>query len=328
MSDEKQLVSKVLVLDNSLECFKQIKHFCDQNGLIGLKVNSVNIMAILSAYVDLGAILLAENYCQSLTDTLDLAQQIHTARPELPIVLRKTSNSGFDDLIEKQQKLFCATYTIDDMSPLRKVIDEYIFSLVYPNALVRGISELTVSTLETLSTLENRFKHLKVITETPYIVRDRIIFGEVCSLIPLESSWCRGYMMLQTEEGGILDVLGYNELTASEDPATFRTVNNILGELTNLLWGAFKTHFIAADDPGTGFTSEVPIVINHQHKYISFGSENPQLCFKYILTDESNSHFIPIYQWFVFNLYWSPEDFKEIYASVDDFVDSGELELF
>jgi len=328
MSDKTPLVSKVFVLDNSPEYFDQIKQFCDQNGLIGLKVNFANIMAILSSNVDLGAVLLAENYCETLADTMDLAQKIHTARPELPIVLRRISLSNFDDLPEKQRKLFCATYTIDDMLPLRKVIDEYIFSLVYPNALVRGISEITVRTLENLSTLENQFKHLKVITETPYIVRDRIIFGEVFSLIPLESSWCRGYMMLQTEEGAILDVLGFDELGGDEDPATFRTVNNILGEMTNLIWGAFKTHFIAVDDPGTGFTSEVPIVVNHQHKYISFGSENPQLCFKYILTDESNNHSISIYQWFVFNLYWSPEDFKEIKASVDDFVNSGELELF
>lgn len=328
MSDEAQLVSKVLVLDNSTECFNQIKQFCDQNGLIGLKVNSGSIMAILGAYVDLGAILLSENYCDALADTLDLAQKIHTARPELPIVLRRTMNSNFGDLSEKQRKLFCATYTIDDMSPLRKVIDEYIFSMVYPNALVRGISELTVNTLENLGTLENRFKNIKVITETPYIVRDRIIFGEVCSLIPLESSWCRGYMMLQTEERGMLDVLGLGEVTGNDDPATFRTVNNILAELTNLIWGAFKTRFIANDDPGVRYASEVPLIINHDHKYISFGSENPQLCFKYILTDESNTHFIPIYQWFVFNLYWSPEDFKEICVSVEDFVDSGELELF
>jgi len=319
MSDETQLVSKVFVLDNSSEYFDQIKQFCDQNGLIGLKVNFANIMAILSSNIDLGAILLAENYCESLDGTMDLARQIHTARPELPIVLRRTSTANFDDLPEKQRKLFCATYTIDDMSPLRQVIDEYIFSLFYPNALVRGISEITINTLA------NQFKHLKVTAETPYIVRDRIIFGEVFSLIPLESSWCRGYMMLQTEEGAILDVLGS---AGDEKRATFRTVNNILAEVTNLIWGAFKNRFIADDDPGGRSTTEVPIVINHQHKYISFGSGNPQLCFKYILADETNSHFIQIYQWFVFNLNWSPEDFQEIQASVDDLIGSGELELF
>jgi len=323
MSDTTQLVSKVFVMDDSSECLDQIKQFCDQNRLIGLKVNfAANIMAILSSNVDLGAILLAENYCESLANTMDLARQINTARPELPIVLRRTSSSTFDELPEKQRKLFCATYTIDDMAPLKKVIDEYIFSLVYPNALVRGISEITVNTLE------NQFKQLKVSAETPYIVRDRIIFGEVFSLIPLASSWCRGYMMLQTEEGAILDMLGFDELTENQGSATFRTVNNILGEVTNLIWGSFKTHFIAVDDPGSGSISEVPMVINHKHKYISFGSENPHLCFKYILTDERKGYFITIYQWVVFNLYWSPDDFKEIKASVDDFVDSGELELF
>ncbi|MGZ5026206.1 MAG: chemotaxis protein CheX [Methylobacter sp.] len=328
MNDTTSLVSKVFVLDNSPEYFDRIKQFCDQNGLIGLKVNFANIMAILSSNVDLGAILLAENYCGSLDETISLARQIHAARPELPIVLRRTSAVNLDDLPEKQRKLFCAAYTIDDMSPLRKVIDEYIFSLVYPNALVRGISEVTVKTLENMGTLENQFKHLTVSAETPYIVRDRIIFGEVFSLIPLESSWCRGYMMLQTEEGAILDVLGVDEVSGDAAPATFRTVNNILGEMTNLIWGAFKTHFIAMDDPGASSTSQVPIVVNHQHKYISFGSENPQLCFKYILENEEKDYFIPIYQWFVFNLNWSPEDFKEIKASVDDFVESGELELF
>lgn len=322
MVNETQLLSKVLVLDKFYEYFDQIKHFCDQNGLIGLKPNFANIMTILSSNIDLGAILLADNYCQSLDKTVDLARQIHTIRPELPIVLRRTLISGLDDLQEKQRKLFCAAYTIDDMSPLRKVIDEYIFSLYYPNALVRGISEITSSTLA------SQFKHLKVNAETPYIVRDRLIFGEVFSLIPLESSWCRGYMMLQTEEDAIIDVLRFDESTGDEAPATFRTVNNILGEVTNLIWGAFKNRFVAYDDSGNRSTAQVPIVINHQHKYISFGSENPQLCFKYTLLNEEDGHSITIYQWFVFNLNWSPEDFQENQTSVDDLIDSGELELF
>lgn len=329
MSDETQLVSKVLVLDK-LEHFEQIKQFCDENGLVGLKVNSANVMTILRSNIDLGAILLAENYYESIAETMELANKIHSERAELPIILRLMPTSHFDEQSEKQKNVFCATYKIDDMSPLKKVIDDYIFSMVYPNALVRGISELTISTLENLSVLKKYSDNFKIITETPYIVRDRIIFGEVCSLIPLESSWCRGYMMLQTQEDAILNVLGNNELSENEDeePISFRTVNNVLGELTNLLWGAFKTHFIAFDDNGTSFQSEIPLVINHQHKYISFGSTNPHLCFKYTLVDENKNVSIPIYQWFVFNLYWSPENFKEIQASVDDFMDSGELELF
>jgi len=76
--------------------------------------------------------------------------------------------------------------------------------------------------------------------------------------------------------------------------------------------------------------AQVPIVINHMHRYISFGSENPQLCFKCVLRDAENPTFAPlvIYQRFVFNLNWSPEDFHENDPSLDSLVASGELELF
>ena len=49
------------------------------------------------------------------------------------------------------------------------------------------------------------FPYAQVRSESPYVVHDRIIFGEVSTLIPIESSWCRGYMMLQTEEIALLD---------------------------------------------------------------------------------------------------------------------------
>jgi hypothetical protein len=65
------------------------------------------------------------------------------------------------------------------------------------------------------------------------------------------------------------------------------------------------------------------------HRYISFGSDNPQLCFKYTLTDkEDPAKFLQIHQRFVFNLNWSPEDFAENKVSVEDLVESGDLEMF
>lgn len=321
MTDETRLVSKVLILDGSTEHLDKIKQFCDQNGLIGLKANVANVMTILSTNVDLGAILLAENYCGRLSDTMELALQIHSARPELPIMLRMESFT-IDDLPDKLRNTFCVIYRIENPEPLRKAVEEYIFSIFYPNVLVRGIAEITTNILS------NQFSSLTVANETPYIVRDRIIFGEVFSLIPIESSWCRGYMMLQAEEQAILNVYGNNALFDPNAANGFRTVNNILGETTNLIWGGFKNRFIADNDLGARSSAQVPIVINHLHKYISFGSENPQLCFKYTLIDENNNHVISIYQRFIFNLNWSPEDLKEVQTSVDDLVDTGELELF
>jgi hypothetical protein len=205
------------------------------------------------------------------------------------------------------------------MSGLSKVIDEYIFSLVYPNTLVRGISEITESVLT------NQFKHLVTRWDTPYIVRDRVIFGEVFSLIPLESSWCRGYMMLQIEEDAVMSILNRDEMFPA---SSFREVNSLLGEITNLIWGAFKNRYIGDTAVTSGNQIQVPLVVNHKRKYISFGTENPQLCFLYTLADEETGAVVKLYQRFIFNLSWSPEDFKEITHDTSELIESGELEFF
>lgn len=319
MSD-KHLLSKVLVLDNNPEHADAIKKFCDENNLVGLKVHKSNLMAVLRSNIDLGAILYSENYVESPEENAQIAQSIHAVRGELPIIIRREKTATLDDLPENLRRVFCAAYVASDMDALRGVIDEYIFCLVYPNDLVRGISEITEGILT------SQFKTLASTSwETPYIVRDRIIFGEVFSLIPLESSWCRGYMMLQTEEQPILDFI--NRSHPGEEAADFRAVNSFLGEITNLIWGSFKNRYIG-ESAGSDTKIQVPLIVNHRQKYISFGSENPQLCFLYTLKDEKTGQSIKLYQRFIFNLSWSPEDFKEIKHDVDELVSSGELELF
>jgi len=314
-----KLVSKVLVLDDSPAHLDAIKKFCDENSLIALKVRKNRLMSVLRTNIDLGAILYSENYGATQEENAEIAQRIHTVRPELPIVLRRDSQANLDGVNESLKRVFCAAYTAQDLSGLSKIIDEYIFSLVYPNALVRGISEITENVLS------SQFKQLTTRWNTPYIVRDRVIFGEIFSLIPLESSWCRGYMMLQTEEDAILGILN-SDVAFPE--SSFRDVNNLLGEITNLIWGAFKNRYVGDAAAISGSQVQVPLIVNHKHKYISFGTENPQLCFLYTLTDESSGKAIKLYQRFVFNLSWSPEDFKEIIHDAGELVDSGELELF
>lgn len=49
-------------------------------------------------------------------------------------------------------------------------------------------------------------------------------------------------------------------------------------------------------------------------RYISFGSEKPQLCFRFMLIPREGDRRVPanLYQRFAFNLSWSPEDLKEV----------------
>jgi hypothetical protein len=314
-----KLVSKVLVLDDSPAHSAIIKKFCDENNLVALKVRKNRLMSVLQTNIDLGAILYSESYGGSPAENAEIALRIHTLRPELPMALRRESQADMEGLSESARRIFCTAYTTDDLSGLRTLIDAYIFSLVYPNALVRGISEITENVLAL------QFKQLTTRWNTPHIVRDRVIFGEVFSLIPLESSWCRGYMMLQTEEDAILGILNGR---ASNPENGFRDVNNLLGEITNLIWGAFKNRYVGDLAGAAAHQVQVPLIVNHKHKYISFGTENPQLCFLYTLTDENSGKVIRLYQRFIFNLNWSPEEFREIVHDTSELVDTGELELF
>lgn len=325
MTDAALVMSKVLILDDASEHFVQIKQFCEECRLLGIKPNigsQGGVMAILRSNVDLGGILLYENYGGQAMG-LTLAHAIHAARPELPIFLRRDTEASLAGLVGTDDGAFCAAFTMADLESFKAVLDSSIFSRVYPTDLVRGITEMTLSSLQTL------FKTCTVEVEAPYLVKDQIIYGEVFSMIAIESNWCRGYMMLQTEEERMLNLLRHGA-AADAEPLTFRDLNSVLGEATNLVWGSFRNRYVGYRDDMSGLTqTQVPIIINHQRRYISFGSDDPQLCLKYNLLPLGDPQAVPVsvFQRFVFNLSWSPDQFSEN-PSVEALVDSGELEMF
>lgn len=326
MNTEKLLVSKVLVLDDTLAHFDSLKEFCEENGLVGIRPqrrDDASVMAILDSNVDLGGILLYENFGNRAGMGIQLAHKIHESRPELPIFLRRDTLASVAGLSELDATLFRCAYTLADLQQLRAMLDASIFSRVYPTDLVRGITEMTRASLETL------FRNCDIGVETPYLVKDRIIYGEVFTMVAIESNWCRGYMMLQAAEDTLLELIRHNE--SSEDKViNFREMNNVLGEATNMVWGSFKNRYVGYGEGTANLMQiQVPIIVNHHRGYISFGSEDPQLCLKYILRERNRPEVapVPIYQRFIFNLNWSPEEFREN-PTVESLVNSGELEMF
>jgi hypothetical protein len=320
-----RLVSKVLVLDDGITHFESLKNFCEECGLVGIKPQQSGkdaVMTILKSNVDMGGILLYENYGGQAGNGIHLAREIHDSRPELPIFLRRDRLSNVAGLDEKDAAMFRCAYMLDDLEVLRATLAASIFNRIYPNSLVRGIGEMTRASLEVL------FKNCDVDAETPYIVKDRIIYGEVFTIISIESSWCRGYMMLQAAEDAVLALIR-RVSDGGHQETSFRDINNVLGETTNLIWGSFKNRYIGVEDgKSISQQTQVPIIVNHQRKFISFGSEDPQLCFKYILRDRSGAiPPVPLFQRFVFNLNWSPEEFREN-TTVESLENTGELELF
>ena len=322
MDKETRVVSKVLVLEENAECLARTRDFCKEHGLVGLKVKAKRAMDVLKSNVDLGGILIAEDFGSH--GGLALARKIHQVRPELPIFLRRDTLCSLDDLKNRDRRPITAAYSLNNFGALTSALDESIFRFSYPQALLRGITEISKTALE------SQFVDMTAETETPFIVRDQFIFGEIFTLIPIESSWCRGYMMLQIEEAALLKVVQADRThVTAESTNDFRNLNSVLGEVTNLIWGAFKNRFVAMASAEIQH-SQVPIMINNVHRYISFGTTNPQLCFRYTITDrlDADGPSLVVYQKFVFNLSWTPEKFAENTPSVDQLVDAGELELF
>ena len=325
MNEDTAVVSKVLVLDDGIAQHESLKSFCYECGLIAIKPQQRGrdaVIAILKSNVDLGGILLYENYGGVAGNGLKLAREIHDSRPELPIFLRRDSVANVAGLDEKDAAIFRCAYILNDLQTLRSTLEASIFNRIYPNDLVRGISEMTRARLESL------FPYCDIDVETPYIVKDRIIYGEIFTIIAIESNWCRGYMMLQASEKPLLELM-HQDTTAKATSFNFRDVNNLLSEATNMIWGSFKNRYIGQNaETAHLIQTQVPIIVNHHRHFISFGSEDPQLCLKFMLhARHGNLAPVPIFQRFVFNLRWSPEEFREN-PTVESLVDTGELELF
>jgi hypothetical protein len=316
-------VSKVIVYDCSPLHEARIKQFCESHNLIAVKPQGKGILDVLKSYVDLGAIFLSEDLENCVGGGIALGKEIHRIRPELPIILR--SNSTAEKLAKNinANKFICATYNIDDIESLVQTIDEHIFCTHYPNSLVRGIEEIT------RSTLHHFFDDVEIEVATPYVVKDRIIFGELFSLIPVESSWCKGYMMLQIEEANVRDMVKLEKISGPDnDLDNFRIINDVLSEITNMTWGGIRNRFVVEEPANNEISTQVPIIVNHKNKYITFGTNTPQLCFRYTLNGSGNQKTFTLYHKFVFNLYWKPDRFSENEPSVNDLVNAGELDFF
>lgn len=324
MKEATKIISKVLVHDNNADALAEIKKICTANNLVGLKDTSQDINSILESNIDMGAVFLAEKSDKSGESSLALCRKIHFKHPELPIFLRREKSESKEDLDPEIQATIAGCYTLSNITRLQELVDQYVCSMYYPLELARGIQDISTGVLGSI------IKGAEVTCELPHLVKDQIIYGQLLSLIPLESSWCRGYMMLQVSEHEMVKAIKTSHTDLSTSTPGFRDTNAVLNEVTNMIWGGIKArYFKSGSTLDDSHRTQVPIIVDHLNKFISFGSTEPQLCFQYTLRDDGGEiSEITFYQRLIFNLSWSPEKFKESDAAVEDFVESGELEFF
>lgn len=331
MSNDTKIVSKILIHEFEKTSLTLLKDVCIENNLIGLRVNtedahigldsaSNEFNEVLSSNLDLGGIFLTEASDKNGVSGLDLCIDIHHKRPDLPIFLRRVSRN---ELPAEVEAAIAGSYENNNIDQLNQLINQYICSMYYPLELAQGLQDISKQVFE------NLIPGAKVISDYPYLVKDQLIYGELFTLIPIESDWCRGYMMLQTTEKEVIDLIR-SEATAIHSKRPNRNdINSFLNEATNMIWGKARSCYFSSVENLDDNRVYVPTLVNHSQKHMSFGSTEPQLCFKFKLIDPKfRFDEITIYQRLIFNLVWSPEKFEENNHIIENLVEGGDLEMF
>ncbi len=326
---EKQLVSKVLIFEESPDASVQLKTFCNDNGLIALKQTNASSMHMLEHNIDLGAVLISEHYsnpAEQIGNGLELASRIHHLRRELPIFIRRDGKPHLDDMPTAQAAGVAGAFDINQPESLTTLLDQYLADTEYPISLIRRIEEVTHGALAAL------FRDVEISNDLPYLVKDKLTYGDILSLLPVEAPWFSGYMMVQCEEQPMVELIRDGRTEIDGSAVDFRDVMGMLSEITNLAWGGLRTRLLALH-PKTAEEDtriSVPITVNQYKEFISFGTDRSQLCFKYTLKDKHGKlPAVTLYQKFIFNIRWSPEAYLEADENnIEDLVESGCLEFF
>ncbi len=277
-----------------------------------------SIRDMLNLNIDLGSVFLCDDPNLGGKSGQELALEIAHLRPELPIFFRYREG---EQLPENVEKICSGTYARGEFEKLEGFVNRYIFNRHYPRSFIDSIASITTEVLD------QSFEGMTVECGIPYLIRDRLVFGHLFSLIRLESSWCRGYMMVQAEEGCVMPLIADGRTSLDMTNLDFRSVNAIMSDLTNMIWGRFKACFVDNQKEAKArYLAEVPIVVNHSRGYVTFGFDDPKLCFHYRLHDPSGViEPVSIFQRFVFHLQWSPEDFIVHPDPMENLVKSGDL---
>ncbi len=314
--------ARVLVLDHRDRERERLKGVLEKHQLQGIVADSdEQLFDLLSSNIELSAVFLSQDDRTKGSAAFSTLRNLHYQRAELPIFFRVSDDHATPGLNSEVTDLCAFTYTHNELSRLDAAIPRFIFSTFYPLTLIREFQSIT---MEAFSGLIGK---VQVQPETPYLIRDRIIYGQICSLIRLSSDWCNGYMMLQAPETELLQTVTSGRTPLLNSQISFRSGHDVLGELTNLIWGQLKATILDAHDQGRrGLVAELPLIINENRKYLTFGATEPALCLSYkIIEQETQELLLEVHQKFLFTMTWRPEVYLENPAAIEHLLARGDV---
>lgn len=320
-----EIYSRVLVFDEDPEVCARLKEFLTDNNLVGVRQTLESFRSDSRFRLDLGAAVIAEDY-GGTGEGLELALTLHELVRELPIFIRR---EGDDDGVwaDRYHQAIAGCFSIHDPDGLKSLVSEYLFDTDYPMELVRIMEDVTERALA------SSFHDVGIEAACPYLVKDKTTTGTMVGLMPIETDWCRGYMLLQSSESNLRPLVAAGHTGLERHETDFRDLTGLLGEVCNMVWGGLKSRLLVGDgsDDNLGQRLQVPVTVTQTHEempfFLSFGTNRAQLCFRYVLNDPDGLHEPAfLHQSFIFNISWSPDRFRAR-EPIEDLVEEGELEL-
>ena len=136
-------------------------------------------------------------------------------------------------------------------------------------------------------------------------------------------------MMLESEEECISSLVRANRINSPGnlgELSDYQRIHTTMSELTNSVWGKLKVCFLTYATKTLTYRSEVPCVINYKRNFLTFGSDEPTLCFRYEISDwDKELSPVYIHQKFAFHLKWAPEKRQQDPEKIQGLINSGKL---
>lgn len=302
-----------------------LRGFCESHDLVGLVAeDTACIREVLDSNIDLGAIFLCEEADKNEKTGKQIATEIHNERAELPVFIRHDEGTVFSEESDENRGFaWAGSYSAGETKKLEELIQRYIFNRYYPTKVIKDITE------QTSAVIRDTLTRVDVECGSPFLISDKIVDGEVMSLMRIESEWCRGYMMLESHEDCIASLINGERINSPSNLAElsgYQRIHATISELTNAVWGKLKVCFMTYAANNLTYRSEVPCVINYKRNFLTFGSDEPTLCFRYKVTDwDKDLKPVYIHQKFAFHLKWAPEKRKQDPEKLQGLINSGKV---
>ncbi len=323
MESEIHISAKLLAFEKQEDTRAQLVDFFRRRRITGLVVRKeLAFWEMLNSNLRVAAIFLGGPF----PELKIFLHKIHKQRREVPIFIRSSESESISEFMLEEPAAVVVQYETISDTQLTWFIGQYIFGRYYPGKLLQNVVR------DFCDIAAEQFSEIVPSLNRVLASSDRRMYGERLEYMPIRSSWCAGAFLLETNTSDIVNLvrLGRTHFgTMVEKPAL--CAEDVIREIANRLAGAFKSKYVPHDfNPNVAYP-EVPMTINRDEGYVSFGTTTPMLCFDFGIRDgrDGANEFEPfqICLRFSFHSHWDPEQVPEE-PIVIQAVEAGVLELF